>query len=199
MAARLREHALARVDQDHGHVGGRRAGDHVARVLLVAGGVGDDELAPVRGEEAVGDVDGDALLALGGEAVHEQREVDVAALRAPLLRVVLDGGELILEQHLGLVQQAADHGRLAVVDGAAGDEAQQALALVLLQVFLDVRRDQVRGVGHQKYPSCFFFSMEAAESWSIMRPWRSDVFVSSISWMTSGSVAAVDSTAPDNG
>ena len=44
-----------------------------------------------------------------------------------------------------------------------------------------------------------FFSIDAAESWSIMRPWRSDVFVNSISWITSGSVAAVDSTAPDSG
>ena len=34
--AGLREHALARIDQDHGEVGGRRAGDHVAGVLLVA-------------------------------------------------------------------------------------------------------------------------------------------------------------------
>jgi hypothetical protein len=74
----------------------------------VAGRVGDDELALVGGEEAVGDVDRDALLALGREAVDEEREVDVAALRAPALGVGLDRGELVLEQALGLVQQAAD-------------------------------------------------------------------------------------------
>src|SRR3546814_8788616 len=44
VAARLREHALARVNQDHGKVGGRSAGDHVARILLVPRGVGDYEL-----------------------------------------------------------------------------------------------------------------------------------------------------------
>ena len=33
--------------------------------------------------------------------------------------------------------------------------------------------------------------MEAAESWSITRPWRSDVRVRSISWMIAGSVSAV--------
>jgi hypothetical protein len=181
VATRLRQHALARVDQDDGDVGGRRARDHVARVLLVAGGVGDDELAAVRREEAVRDVDRDALLALGRQAVDEQREVDVAALRAPLPGVVLDGRELVLEQHLRFVQQPPDDGGLAVVDGAAGDEAQQALFLVLLEVLLDVGRDEVGNVCHQKYPSCFFFSMDAAESWSIMRPCRSDVFVSSIS------------------
>src|SRR2546426_116209 len=49
---------------------------HVAGVLLVSGSVGDDELAPGRGEIAVGDVDGDALLALRLEPVGEQRQVE---------------------------------------------------------------------------------------------------------------------------
>jgi hypothetical protein len=66
VAAGLRQHALARVDQDDREVGGGGAGDHVAGVLLVARRVGDDELALVGAEVAVGDVDGDALLALGG-------------------------------------------------------------------------------------------------------------------------------------
>ena len=43
--AGLLDHALAGVDQDHREVGGRGARDHVARVALVARGVGDDELA----------------------------------------------------------------------------------------------------------------------------------------------------------
>ncbi|MNE57918.1 hypothetical protein D3C80_1529110 [compost metagenome] len=93
----------------------------------MAGGVGDDELALVGGEEAVGDIDGDALLALGGQAVHQQGEVQFAALGAELLRVDFELTELVLEQHLGFVQQAADQRALAVVDGAGGDEAQQAL------------------------------------------------------------------------
>ena len=66
-----------------------------------------------------------------GQAVDEQREVDVAALGAPTLAVGLDRGELVLEQHLGLEQQAADDRALAVVDAAAGDEAQQLLVLLL--------------------------------------------------------------------
>ena len=60
-------HAVAGVDEHDGDVGGGRAGDHVARVLRVAGRVGDDEAALRRGEVAVGDVDGDALLALGAQ------------------------------------------------------------------------------------------------------------------------------------
>ena len=200
VAPGLGEHALAGVDEDDGEVGGRGAGDHVAGVLLVARGVGDDELAPLGGEEAVGDVDGDALLALGGEAVDQEGEVELAALGADLLRVRLQRGQVVLEDQLRVVQQAADQRALAVVDAAAGDEAQHRLVLVALEIGVDVRGEQlVHGVGHQKYPSCFFFSMEPEESWSITRPCRSDEVVSSISWMISGSVAAVLSTAPVSG
>ena len=142
--SRLRQHALAGIDQDHGDVGGRGAGDHVARVLLVARRIGDDEIALVGGEEAVGDVDGDALLALGVQAVEEQREVEIAALRAELPGVGFERRELVLVEHLRFVQQAADQRALAVVDAAAGDEAQHALVLVGFEILLDVPGDQMR-------------------------------------------------------
>ncbi len=144
----LRQHALARVDQDHGEVRAGGAGDHVARVLLVSRRVGDDELALVGREEAVGHVDRDALLALGREAIDEQREVEFAALRADFLRVRLERGELVLEDHLRVVEQAPDQRALAVVDAAAGDEPQQALVLVRVQVGVDVAGDQVADVCH---------------------------------------------------
>ena len=94
------------------------------------------------------DVDRDALLALGGEAVEQQREVELAVDRAVAARLDLERGELVVEDEPGLEQQPADQRALAVVDAAAGDEAQQALLAD-------------RG---QKYPSCFFFSIEAAAS-----------------------------------
>ena len=64
------------VDEHDREVGRRGAGDHVARVLRVPGRVGDDEAAPGGGEVAVGDVDRDALLALGPQPVGQQREVE---------------------------------------------------------------------------------------------------------------------------
>ncbi len=138
MAPRLRQHATAGIDQEDGEIGSGRAGDHVARVLLMARSIGDDELALVGREEAVGDVDGDALLALGGQAVHQQREVERLALRADPFGIALQRGQLIVEDHLAVVEQPPDQGRLAIVDRAAGDEAQQAFLFVLLQVGVDV-------------------------------------------------------------
>ena len=121
--ARLRAHAVARVDQQDRHVGGRGAGRHVARVLLVAGRVGEDELAPRGREVAVGDVDRDALLALGPQAVGEQREVDRAG--GAVLRRLLDRVHLVLVDRPRVVQQPPDQRALPIVDAAGRADAQQ--------------------------------------------------------------------------
>ena len=120
---RLLDHALARVDQDESEVGGGGARDHVARVLHVARRVRELEAAARRHERAVGDVDRDPLLALGAQPVGQQREVDVA-VAAPL-RGLLDVLELVGEDLLRVVEQPADQRRLAVVDRARRDEAEQ--------------------------------------------------------------------------
>ena len=80
MAARLRQYAVARVDQNDGEIGSGCAGRHVARVLLMAGRIGDDEFAFGRGEVAVRDVDGDALFAFGAQAIGKQRQIDTPPL-----------------------------------------------------------------------------------------------------------------------
>jgi hypothetical protein len=84
---------------------------------------------------------------------------------------------LILEDHLAVIEQAADQRRLAVVHRPAGDETQHRLVLVGFQIGVDVLGDEGVGlvdhilVRHQKYPSCFFFSMPAPPaSLSIARP-----------------------------
>ena len=124
VAARLLDHALARVNQDDRHLGRRGARDHVARVLLVPGRVGEDE-APARGGEvAVRDIDRDALLALGAQAVGQQRQVEVpvAVARVRHRRDVL---ELIGEDRLGVVEQPPDQRRLPVVHRAGRREPQR--------------------------------------------------------------------------
>jgi len=119
----LLDHSFAGIDEDDGEVGGGGAGDHVASVLDVTGCVGDDEFAPGRGEVAVGDINRDALLALGFQAVGEEREVDhgVAASAGAFLH----GEELVLENAFGVVKEAADEGGFAVIDGACGGETKK--------------------------------------------------------------------------
>ena len=119
VAAALLGQPGAGVDQQQRQIGGRGARDHVARVLRVAGAVGEDEPPPRRRERAVGDVDRDALLALGPQAVGEQREVEAFD------RALLHVGELIGEDGLGVVQKPADERRLAVVDAAGRGQPQQ--------------------------------------------------------------------------
>ena len=132
VAPRLPRQALAGVDEEHGEIRGRGAGRHVARILLVAGRVGDDEGARARREEAVGDIDGDALLALRRKPVDEEREVERRRSCRAGARP-LEGRDLVVEELFRVVQQAADQGRLAVVDGAAGNEAQHVLVALLLR------------------------------------------------------------------
>jgi hypothetical protein len=124
MAARLFDDPVAGVDQDHRHLRGRRARDHVARVALVARGVGDDERALGRREVAVGDVDRDALLALGAQPVGDRGQIRSAVRAVAMQRV-----ERVLEDQLGVEQQPPDQRRLAVVDRSRGRQAQQLLVV----------------------------------------------------------------------
>ena len=140
MPAGLRQQPLAGIDQHDGEIGRGGTSGHVARVLLVPGTIGDDELALFGIEKPVGDIDGDALLALGGEAIDKQRKVDLAILRAETAAIRLQRDQLIIEQPPGIVQQPANQSALAVIDAATGDEAQQTFPFVLLQVLGDGRR-----------------------------------------------------------
>jgi len=62
------------------------------------------------------------------------------ALRSVALAVGLQRCELVVEDLLRLVQQPADQRRLAVVDAAAGDEAQQLLLFLFREPGFDVGR-----------------------------------------------------------
>ena len=122
MAMGLRQQPLARVDEHDGEVGVGRPGRHVAGILLVARRVRNDERALRGGEIAIGDVNRDALLALGFEPVDKQREIDVILDRSEFLRVALESGELVVENQFLLIEQPPDERGLAVIDRAARQE-----------------------------------------------------------------------------
>ncbi len=124
MPSRLGEDALFGIDQDYGGVAAGRAGRHVAGVLFVSRRVGDQEGAARRRKVPPSNVDGDALFALGLEAVEQPRIVDRCAVRAVATRVGRERREMVVEHLAGLGQEAADQGRFAVVDRSAGEEAE---------------------------------------------------------------------------
>ncbi len=144
----LGDDPVAGVHQDDGELARRGAGDHVAGVLLMARGVGDDELPPRCREVAIGNVDRDSLLPLGFESVGQEREIDVAAGTPLGRRVGLETGEGVLVDHLRVVEQAPDEGGLPIVDRATGQEPEQVLAFVFGQVGLDVGCDEVGLMTH---------------------------------------------------
>ena len=142
VAAGLRLHATAGVDQNHRQVAGGGTGGHIAGVLLVPWAVGNDELALLGAEIAVSHVDGDALFALSLQAIHQQGQVDVLVGGVVLLRVFGNRGQVVFKNQLGIMQQAANQGGFAVIDVAAGDKAQQVFVFVLFQIAKNVAGNQ---------------------------------------------------------
>ena len=191
--ARLHQHALARIDKNDGQFGIRGAGRHVAGILLVPGSIRDDEGTSGSGEEAVGHVDGDALLALRLQPVDQQRKIDILLDSAVALGVFGERHKLIFKDEFRVVQQPPDQGGFAVVDRSAGDEAEKILGRHAFHGRLSVSGK------HQKYPSRFFFSIDDASSLSIRRPCRSDTRALRISATMSSSELASDSMAPVSG
>ena len=121
-------------------------------------GVGDNEFPFSSRKIAIGDIDGDALFAFGLEAVGQQGRIKLRVGRAMPDRVFFHRLKLILIDHLGVVQETANQGALAVIHTAAGQEAQQVLALMLGEVGFDIGRDQVRLVRHPAIRSSLPFS-----------------------------------------
>lgn len=120
----LGQDSLSGIGQDDRQIGVRGAGRHVAGVLLVSRRVRDDEAAPGRLEAAVGDVDGDALLALVAQTVDQERQVRLVAPGSPAPGILLHLAHLIGKDLPAVAEQPAEKGALAVVHGAAQDEAQ---------------------------------------------------------------------------
>ena len=125
VAACLGENPARRIEQDDGRIGGRGAGHHVAGILFVPRAVGDDEIAVWAGEIAIGNVDRNALLTFRRQAVHQQGEIGGAAPSPDAAGIRLEGGELVVGHLPEIVEQTTNQRRLAVVNAAAGDEAEE--------------------------------------------------------------------------
>ena len=99
-------------------------------------GVGDDKLAVVGTEIAVGHVDSDTLLTFSLQSVQQKGIVDVLTGVAHSFAVALERIQLILIDLLAIKKQSADQGRFAIVYGASRQETQQIFLLILVQKLL---------------------------------------------------------------
>ena len=124
MAEGLRKQPLGRINEHDRQVRDRGSGSHVARVLDVPRTVGDQIAAAPGLQVSPGHVDGDALLALGVQAIEQQRVVGFPAAGAVAGAGARPRRALVVGYAPGVVQQAPDQGALAVVHAAAGDDAQ---------------------------------------------------------------------------
>ena len=100
--------------------------------------VGDDEFPLLGREVAVRDINRDALLAFGSQAIDQQRKVEFTAAGTDAARVGRERRELVGKDHLRFEQQPPDQCRFAVVHRPTGNEAQQALVLLCLEVGLEL-------------------------------------------------------------
>ena len=103
----------------------------------MARGVRHDELAVVGAEEAISHVYGDALFTLCGQAIDQQRKINVAALGALAFGIGLQRRYLIFENQLRFIKHAADKGALAIIYAPAGDETQQIEISLSIYVLLN--------------------------------------------------------------
>src|SRR2546421_2183873 len=115
----------------------------------MAGRVRDDELSPRRAEIPVSDVNRDALLAFGTQAIREQRKID--RLTRSIHRALLHRRELVLIDRLAVMQKPSDQSGLAVIHAARRRESQQLLAEFLLEELIDsFARQNCGSSRHQK-------------------------------------------------
>lgn len=82
------------------------------------------------------------------QAIGHEGGVKATAGRSVYFALGLKLGDLVLIEHLAVVEQASDQGALSVVDASAGDEAEQLFAFVLLEVGQDILGDQITLVRH---------------------------------------------------
>ncbi len=137
VATGLREDALARIDKNDREVRSGGAGSHVSGVLLVARGIGNDELAALSGKVAVGNVNSDALFTLGAKSISKLGEVDSELLLARGRNSPSDSTDLIFIDVARVVEETADKSGFAIVDATGGAEAEQVFRFFRGKKLLD--------------------------------------------------------------
>ncbi|OPZ70407.1 MAG: hypothetical protein BWY82_02076 [Verrucomicrobia bacterium ADurb.Bin474] len=156
VALGLWHHTMACIHQYDRKVTVTGSRSHVPGVLFMAGTIADNEAPLLSREVAVCHVDRYPLLALRLESVGQQGRIKRRIRRAMHLRILHHRRQLVLVNHVGIIQQPPDEGALAVVHASARQEPQHVLLLVPPQIGRHVIADQILlpdliiGVAHGK-------------------------------------------------
>ena len=108
MASCLGQYTLTGIDEHDSKIGCRGTSRHVARILRMTGCISDNEFATWCRKEAIGDINGDALLPLSLQTVNQQCEIEIVIRGTELAAVVLQRCELVLEDQFRVIEQASD-------------------------------------------------------------------------------------------
>ena len=207
MSAGLVHDAFLGVNEEQGSGSRSGAGHHVLQELLVAGGV-DDRVGTLLGaEEDARGINRDILLLFLDQGVEQKSIFELHAFGGTVLTDLFD---LTVRQGVGVVEEAADEGGLAVVDVTDDDDVHLAL------VFGGGLGGSLGGGGTRKgrgthgwvvlgvvwrcggmtymNPLARSSCMELRPTWSWARPARSLTLVSLSSSMTSSMLLAGLST-----
>ncbi len=65
--------------------------------------IGDDEFALFSGEKTIGDINGNALLALGRQPVDQKGKINRIALRAGFFRGRFQRAQLVVKNHFTVI------------------------------------------------------------------------------------------------
>lgn len=123
MTAGLLHNALPGINEDDDQAGIRCTGDHITGVLYMARCISNNEFPFGGGKVPVGYIDRDALFAFGTEPVCEQGQIDGTVLF--IAGLFFQGFELVGQDILAVVQQAADEGAFSIIYRAGGDKAEK--------------------------------------------------------------------------
>ena len=115
MAAGLRNHTQASINQDYGKIGSRTSGNHIACILFMSRSIGYDKFTVVRGKITVSYINRNTLLTLCFQPVAQQSVIYMVTCIPHTFAVTFQGGKLVLVQLLAVKQQTSYQGRLSIV------------------------------------------------------------------------------------
>ncbi|MCY1373335.1 hypothetical protein D9M69_606030 [compost metagenome] len=114
------DHPFAGIYQDNDEVRVRSTRHHIPGVLDVPRGIGNNKFTAFGLEIFVGYINGDALFAFGFQAVSQDSQVYGTVIIFTI--GFLNGFQLVIQDGVGIVQQAPDQGAFPVVNRSCGDE-----------------------------------------------------------------------------